>query len=450
MRAFFAHLAFSLRLQFRNPLALIYGYAFPLIFLVAFGVLYRHERIPLVRHLGELLTITALGGACFGLPTSLVSERERGVWRRFRATPTPAAVLIASTVTTRYILLLSAVALQLIAIGIVSRTWPPHLILLLGAFTVVAWAFIGLGLVIATLADTVPAVQALGQCLFLPMLIIGGVAVPLESLPAWTQHFSAFLPGRHAVALLQETASGTHSGETLFLVLALGLQGLVGFLVGTKYFRWDAQRRDRTSALPGAVAILSAWIAVGLLAEVRGTVAPLANGYETTAADSRRTGAPKSWSEVRAADVAALDFRVPPDASVVSPIASDSESAEGPVPQQLDNLRALLPGWAPGREADPVLAIYHLLCVPAVVDVQQVPAERFVPLVVLAQLQATMPKESLIKLLTWIAQHSAEYSPITDISELGFPGEVGDPAIVQERVRLYALKYIARLTDRNY
>ena len=45
-------------------------------------------------------------------------------------------------------------------------------------FTLVAFAFLGLGLVIAMLADNVPAVQALGQCLFLPMLIIGGIAVP--------------------------------------------------------------------------------------------------------------------------------------------------------------------------------------------------------------------------------------------------------------------------------
>ena len=37
--------------------------------------------------MGELLTVTALGGACFGLPTTMVSERERGVWRRYRLAP---------------------------------------------------------------------------------------------------------------------------------------------------------------------------------------------------------------------------------------------------------------------------------------------------------------------------------------------------------------------------
>ena len=54
---------------------------------LAFYVLYRYEKVPLARHMGELLTVTILGGACFGLPTTMVSERERGVWRRYRLAP---------------------------------------------------------------------------------------------------------------------------------------------------------------------------------------------------------------------------------------------------------------------------------------------------------------------------------------------------------------------------
>src|SRR5689334_12832448 len=147
----FALFVTTIRLHLRNKMALIYSYLFPTIFLLAFWVLYRYEPVPLVRHMGELLTVTALGGACFGLP---------------------------------------------MAIGM---PMPKHPGALFVAFTCVAFAFIGLGLVIAMMADNVPAVQALGQCIFLPMLIIGGVAVPLSSLPDWAQRVSAFFPGRYAV-----------------------------------------------------------------------------------------------------------------------------------------------------------------------------------------------------------------------------------------------------------
>jgi ABC-2 type transport system permease protein len=108
MDALFYQLGISLRLHARNKMALLYSYLFPTIFLVSFWVFYRFEQVPLVRHMGELLTVTALGGACFGLPTTMVSERERGVWRRYRLTPVATGTLVSGTVAARYFLLVIA------------------------------------------------------------------------------------------------------------------------------------------------------------------------------------------------------------------------------------------------------------------------------------------------------------------------------------------------------
>ena len=188
-------LAMALRLHFRNKLAFIYSYVFPTLFLLAFWVLYRYDQVPLARHIGELLTVTALGGACFGLPTSLVSERERGVWRRYRLAPVRTGQIVASTLVARYALLVLAAVLQLTLAMALGMPLPRHPVELWLAFTAVAIAFLGLGMVIAMLANTVPAVQALGQCIFLPMLIIGGVAVPLASLPPWAQRRGVVLSG---------------------------------------------------------------------------------------------------------------------------------------------------------------------------------------------------------------------------------------------------------------
>src|ERR1051325_8852486 len=153
MKALLTHLGISLRLHFRNKMALLYGYLFPLIFLVAFWVLYRHEKIPLLRHMGALLTVSVLGGACFGLPTTLVSERERGVWRRYRLTPVPTWAIVTSTIVARYVIILTAGLLQLGLALAIGMTLPAHPLDLWAAFTFVAFAFIGLGLVIAALAD---------------------------------------------------------------------------------------------------------------------------------------------------------------------------------------------------------------------------------------------------------------------------------------------------------
>ena len=209
MNGLLHQLEISLRLHFRNKMALLYGYLFPLIFLVVFWLLYRYESVPLARHMGELLTVTALGGACFGLPTTMVSERERGVWRRYRLAPVSTQTLVAGTVAARYVALVSAGLLQLALAMALGMPMPRHPFDLWVAFTFVSFAFLGLGLVMAMMADNVPAVQALGQCIFLPMLVIGGIAVPLASLPEWAQHVSAFFPGRYAVEALQACVTGT-------------------------------------------------------------------------------------------------------------------------------------------------------------------------------------------------------------------------------------------------
>ena len=295
MDALLHQFAISLRLHVRNKVALLYSYLFPTIFLVAFWVLYRFEQVPLVRHVGELLTVTALGGACFGLPTTMVSERERGVWRRYRLTPVSTATLVSGTVAARYLLLVVAGLLQLVLAMGLGMPLPRHPFELFLAFTCVAFAFIGLGLVIAMMADNVPAVQALGQCIFLPMLIIGGVAVPLASLPDWAQRLSAFFPGRYAVDALQACVTGNGLGAAGFSVLALVLIGAAGCLAGAKMFRWDAEQRFAAAPGKAWVAVaLAAWVAVGVMAEsggrkVAGTVAEKAPATSAQESPARGT-----------------------------------------------------------------------------------------------------------------------------------------------------------------
>ena len=226
--------------------------------------------------MGELLTVTALGGACFGLPTTMVSERERGVWRRYRLAPVRAGTLLASTVAARYVLLVLAGLLQVALAMAIGMPLPNHPLDLWIAFSFVAFALLGLGLVIATLADNVPAVQALGQCIFLPMLIIGGVAVQLSSLPAWAQHVSAFFPGSYAVEAMQTAVTGQGLRVMGFSLLALLLIGLAGFVAGIRQFRWDAEQRFAQRSGKGWVAVaLAAWAAVGLLAESRDRIGPI-------------------------------------------------------------------------------------------------------------------------------------------------------------------------------
>src|SRR5438477_112245 len=136
MRGFIQHLIVSLKLNFRNPMAVVMGYLLPIIFLLVFGAFYKFEQGRVSDQIAQLLTISILGGACFGLPIAFVSERERGVWRRYKLTPMPTRNFVISLLTARYILVLTAAILQIILAKLIYKTpLPKHPFQLTLAFT---------------------------------------------------------------------------------------------------------------------------------------------------------------------------------------------------------------------------------------------------------------------------------------------------------------------------
>ena len=76
MNGWVRHFLLAINLNFRDPQAIAYGYLVPILFLLAFGSVFRADDPPLLARMGQIITITILGGACFGLPTALVAERD--------------------------------------------------------------------------------------------------------------------------------------------------------------------------------------------------------------------------------------------------------------------------------------------------------------------------------------------------------------------------------------
>jgi hypothetical protein len=433
LRGYFYHLQLTLRLNFVSKQAMIYGYLVPIFFLVAFGTVFRAGIPPLFHQMSQLVTISALGGACFGLPTALVAERERGLWRRFRLLPGAAVPLVASTLTARFLLIASAAVLQiLLARWIYGTPGPQHVALFALSYCFVAFAFLGLGLLVAALANDVPAVQALGQCVFLPLIMVGGVGVPFAVLPKWAQILAGFLPGRYSVEALQAGYTGESGGLSLgYDLAALFAIGAAAAFSGSKLFRWDPGHR------PGRGAGI--WVAVALLPWVAVGAGALHGGRWQ--APSRTADRTLSLTE---AQMAAIDFRgLPSDDSTVTPLAS---SINGDPEQlaRLGDLAAKLRAWAPGKDPDPTQAIRNLLCVATVADLDEDPLEGSIARVVVDHLFANFQDEQLTRSLAWIVLNPDEGAVLTDMPELGISGGM-DPAVVRARSILYAKKILGRI-----
>jgi len=450
MRALLQQIAIGIRLNLRNRVALAWSFLFPAIFLFAFRLLYRSERVPLLLHVGEFLTIAILGGACFGLPLGIVEDRERGVWRRYRMLPGSQFAVPGGILITRYLLLLTAGTLQIALAIAAGMPAPRHPLDLWIAFTAASAAFLAIGVVLATLASTVPAAQALGQCVFLPMLVIGGVAVPLYSLPDWAQRLSSFLPGRYAVEAMQ--AAMIPGPSVRFDFIALAAIALAGALAAFLAFRWD----NAQPISPWLAIALIGWLAIGLT--WKPNAPPRANqiAREELSAPAEFTPptpvpAPSTtWRDVTAHDIANVAFdRLPKDDGVIAPIAAPADVPDDETAAQLDRVYAALPDWAPGKVRDPLQRVRNLLYISAVADIYRMdPLERFLPYAVFDQIQRAVPSDDLPKILYFIALHPSDGddSASRRMAHFNLPDAPRDTRALRNRAMIYSFKFLARLS----
>ena len=423
------HLLLTIALSFASPQAIVYGYLVPVFFLLAFGSVFRTDSPPLQAHMGQILTITILGGACFGLPTALVSEREQGVWRRYLLLPIPVAWLVLSAMIARVLIVASAVLIQIaMARAVYGTPLPTQPGIAVLAFFFVTAAFLALGLLIAALADTVPAVQALGQCIFLPMIMIGGVGVPLTALPDWAQHVAGFMPGRYAVEVLQPCFDGRNGFPGVgFRLGALGVIGLAAGVAAARLFRWEAGARIGRPARLWVAAALTAWISVGAVAWQTGRLKPI---LPEAAA----------WTNITEAQIAEIHFdALPGDHDLVAPLAPPTLD-----PAQAKEFAAKLGLWPQGKLDDSGQSIRNLVSIAAVADLCADPRESEIARLVFRQLSSAFEPALARQALAWIILSPEDGLALTKAPELGLfrhPPE----RLVRHRSVIYAEKYLGRL-----
>jgi len=314
-----------------------------------------------------------------------------------------------------------------VAAVLVMGLIPPALL----AFLFVAVSFLGLGLLIAALANDVPAVQALGQCLFLPMIIIGGVGVPLGILPAWAQQVAGFMPGRYAVEVVQHAFSDPHGLRgSGFALLALAAIGASAGCIGIKLFRWDAGPRAGAPVRGWIAAALLTWVIVGAAALSTGRLQPV-----TAARDNYQAITDDQMNQITYDDL-------PGDNELATRLAPPFKNAREA--GRVREIAIQLKTWPPGRLSDPAQSVRNLLSVAAIADVFADLREAEIGRLIFDELQARYGRDELRQILAWIIINPEAGTVVTGAPELGFKRGLPE-SIVRERCALYAKKYLGRL-----
>ena len=242
---------YDLRAFLRNRQSQFFALALPILFLVIFASVFRNGTVQVPG--GRISTsvyyvpgIMALGviAACFGnLVASVTAQRERGVLKRRRATPVPAAAIIAGRVLVAIVL---AVVMAAVLLGIGWAAYGAHVpgrTALALAVTVVigAASFCCLGYALTSLIRNEDTAQPVTQALLLPLYFISGVFVAVSILPHWLADVGEIFPVRHlANALL--IAYNPHTSGLGFAgldLLIVAVWGAAGLLVALRTFSWQ-------------------------------------------------------------------------------------------------------------------------------------------------------------------------------------------------------------------
>jgi ABC-2 type transport system permease protein len=250
-------LRYDLRALRRNRQAQFFTLALPVLFLVIFASIFggHGHTVPVpggridtsVSYVPGIMTLGIVAAAFINLVVSVVAQRETGVLKRRRATPVPAAALIAGRALTA-VVVATTTAAALLAIGwaafgahVPART-APALVLTVVVGTV---SFCCLAYAVASTIQDQDAAQPVTQGVMLPLYFISGVFVPTSTLPHWLVAIANLFPVRHLAAALL-TAYNPHTRGPGFAATDLAVVvawGAAGLGVALRRFGWQPTDR---------------------------------------------------------------------------------------------------------------------------------------------------------------------------------------------------------------
>lgn len=245
MKSFLKLTVMELKLQLREPIAMFFTLAFPVLLMVLFGAIFGNEPESFMGGFGQVdLSVPGYIGMIIGtiglmsIPITLSNYRDQGILRRLRATPLQSGNVLWAQVATQVIMAAVGIALLFIAGSLLyDLRAPSGLLGMLPAILISAFSFFALGFVLAGIMPTARTAQAVGMAVLYPMLFLSGAAMPRFIMPEFVQNIAAFLPLTHVVILMEDLwLKGVWNMTSLAVVTALLVAGLI---ISRFTFRWE-------------------------------------------------------------------------------------------------------------------------------------------------------------------------------------------------------------------
>src|SRR5467141_3218721 len=236
-----------IQLTLRNKMFLFFSVIMPFGFFFLYaGVFARGVPLAVKFLLGPVVALTVMG-SFWGLSAALVMFRQQGILRRFHVTPVTPSDMLASSIVANFVLTLPTVLIEfLLARAFFHVT---HLGNLVSAFLLIAVgavSFASMGLVVASVTNTMQETQVINQLIWFPLLFLSGATIPLANLPQVVRRVGLFLPATYLVTGLQSAIFASFapwSVDVLLALTSLAVWGLITFFLSAQLFRWEPESK---------------------------------------------------------------------------------------------------------------------------------------------------------------------------------------------------------------
>lgn len=266
MNSYLALIRMDLRLALRQKSVLFFNYLFPVIFLVTFAQILHGDRGGAMTQVVTMVTILGiLGNGLFGAGMRAVQEREANVLRRYKVTPiTPAPILIAATIVGWILFMPFVVFMFALSHFVYGMPWPSSMLSIFLFISLGIMAFRAIGMILASVANSMQESQIVVQLIYLPMLLLSGATFPSSLFPSWLLTITQFLPATYLVSGMQGMML---RGENVLAngqaAMALILTVVLGLFISYKLFRWEKEEKIKSSAKLWIFAVLLPFFVLG-------------------------------------------------------------------------------------------------------------------------------------------------------------------------------------------
>jgi ABC-2 type transport system permease protein len=239
----------ELKLVLREPLTLVFSFAFPVVLLFVMGEVFgQNSGEPgevVWRDFGAMnyyipsyLALVACAFGMISLPTHLAAYRERGVLRRLHASGVRERQVLGSQTLVGFALTtVGAVLVVVLGMLFYDVRGPVSIPALILAYALSTLCFMILGCLLGALIPRARAAQGIGLILFFVMMFVSGTAPPIEVMSGVMLGVGKALPLYHAAIALQDAWNGLGVNGVELGILAAAAAG--GLVLTNRLFRWD-------------------------------------------------------------------------------------------------------------------------------------------------------------------------------------------------------------------